>query len=205
MTWSPLPPAVGTPIFALARPLRGERLSFGLVSGVDRTFRGPRGRRITGGLEHSAPLGRGASGGPVVDRHGAVVAINTHRLGDGFYLARPADPALVEDVRRMSEGEDVRRPTLGVAVAPPEVASRLRRSVGLDERVGVLVREVDPEGPAGRAGVREGDLLVAAGGRPLEAVPVLFEVLDGHDPTGELVLSVVRGADELELAVRFDT
>src|SRR5260221_10467987 len=60
--------SVGTPVFALANPGgRGLRVTFGFVSGIDRTFRGPRGRRITGSVEHTAPLLPGSSGGPVVD------------------------------------------------------------------------------------------------------------------------------------------
>ena len=63
---------IGTPVFALANPGgRGLRVTFGFVSGIERTFRGPRGRRITGSLEHTAPLLPGSSGGPVLDRRGA--------------------------------------------------------------------------------------------------------------------------------------
>src|SRR5215475_13529573 len=59
--------AIGTPVFALSNPGgRGLRVTFGFVSGVDRVFRGPRGRRITGSLEHTAPLLPGSSGGPVL-------------------------------------------------------------------------------------------------------------------------------------------
>src|SRR5215470_4460133 len=60
--------AIGAPVFALSNPGgRGLRVTFGFVSGVDRAFRGPRGRRITGSLEHTAPLLPGSSGGPVLD------------------------------------------------------------------------------------------------------------------------------------------
>ena len=82
-------------MFALANPGgRGLRVTFGFVSGVERTFRGPRGRRITGSLEHTAPLLPGSSGGPVLTAAGQLLGINTNRLGEGFYLAIPADEAL---------------------------------------------------------------------------------------------------------------
>jgi serine protease Do len=62
---------IGTPVFALANPGgRGLRVTFGFVSGVERSFRGPRGRRITGSVEHTAPLLPGSSGGPVLDAAG---------------------------------------------------------------------------------------------------------------------------------------
>ena len=66
------PASIGTPVFALANPGgRGLRVTFGFVSGIDRAFRGPRGRRITGSVEHTAPLLPGSSGGPVVNAAGA--------------------------------------------------------------------------------------------------------------------------------------
>ena len=66
--------AIGTPVFALSNPGgRGLRVTFGFVSGVDRAFRGPRGRRITGSLEHTAPLLPGSSGGPVVTVSGQLL------------------------------------------------------------------------------------------------------------------------------------
>src|ERR1700758_715100 len=125
---------VGTPVFALANPGgRGLRVTFGFVSGIERTFRGPRGRRITGSLEHTAPLLPGSSGGPVVDTQGRLVGLHTHRLGGGFYLASPADEGLRRGADAVGRGEAPSRPRLGVAIAPGHVARRLRRSVGLPE------------------------------------------------------------------------
>src|SRR5262245_51468045 len=62
---------VGAPVLALANPGgHGLRTTFGLVTATGRSFRGPRGRRIPGSVEHSAPLPRGSSGGPLVDPDG---------------------------------------------------------------------------------------------------------------------------------------
>src|SRR5581483_3705852 len=67
---------LGTPVFALANPAgQGVRVGFGTVSAVGRSFRGPRGRRVTGSVEHTAPLGRGSSGGPLVDVEGRLVGV----------------------------------------------------------------------------------------------------------------------------------
>src|SRR5216683_4242519 len=96
LPWASGTPAeLGMPVFALANPGgRGLRVTFGFVSGIERTFRGPRGRRITGSLEHTAPLLPGSSGGPVLGADGQLLGINTNRLGEGFYLAIPADETL---------------------------------------------------------------------------------------------------------------
>lgn len=196
-------PAFGEPVFAVAAGAGGHlRVSFGMVTAVGQAFRGPRGRRITGSFEHTAPLPRGSSGSPVVDGAGRVVGINTNRLGEGFYLALPADPDLRARVEALAEGRAPVRRRLGVALAPAHAARQLRRAVGLPERDGLLVRAVEEPGPAHEAGVREGDLLVAAGGRPLAGPDDLYAALDGAGADG-LALSVVRGADELEVRVRF--
>src|SRR6201987_3828327 len=118
---------VGTPVFALANPGgRGLRVTFGFVSGVDRSFRGPRGRRITGSVEHTSPLLPGSSGGPVVNAAGELLGINTNRLGEGFYLAISADGALRERADALGRGEFATPPRLGVALAPGHVARRRR-------------------------------------------------------------------------------
>src|SRR5215208_2714024 len=64
-------PAIGTAVYALADPGgRGLRTTLGFVASTGRSFRGPRGRRIRGTIEHTAPLPRGSSGGPLVDGDG---------------------------------------------------------------------------------------------------------------------------------------
>ena len=127
--WEPatVDPTVGTAVFAVANPAgRGLRVTFGLVSAVGQAFRGPHGRRIAGSIEHTAPLNRGSSGGPVVDAAGALLGINTNRVGDGFYLAMPADADLATRIDALGRGESPSRPRLGVALAPSHAARRLR-------------------------------------------------------------------------------
>src|ERR1700753_538578 len=122
---------IGMPVFALANPGgRGLRVTFGFISGIERTFRGPRGRRIAGSLEHTAPLLPGSSGGPVLTAAGQLLGIHTNRLGEGFYLAIPADEALRGRVDALARGESAQSPRLGVAIAPNYVAKRLRRARG---------------------------------------------------------------------------
>ena len=195
-------PEIGDAIYALGNPGgRGLRVTPGFVSSVARSFRGPRGRRITGAVEHTAPLPRGSSGGPLLDRHGQLIGINAVRVDGGLILAIAADESVRDRVQALSRGEQPRRARLGIAVAPPRVARRLRRAVGLPEREGVLVRAVEKGSPADRGGLERGDLLVKAAGRDLDRVDVLYEALDGVVEAGELELVVVRGTDERTLAV----
>jgi serine protease Do len=200
LPWAAAAPAIGMPVFALANPGgRGLRVTFGSVSGIDRTFRGPRGLRITGSLEHTAPLLPGSSGGPVLDVQGRLLGINTNRLGEGFYLAIPADEALRRRVDALARGEFVRRPQLGITITPGHVARRLRRAVGLPDTEGLLIREVADDSPAARAGLAPGDLIVAAAGQPVRTIDDLSGALQTAGDTIEL--NVLRGTDERSIQV----
>jgi serine protease Do len=204
LEWSDSPAEVGTPVFAVGGSPFGPRITFGLVSAVGQAFRGPGGRLVGGSLEHTAPLARGSSGGPVVDLAGRLLGINTNRLGEGFYLALPAGAELRTRIERLAQGDVPTRRRLGVALVPAPAARHLRRAVGLPERDGVLVRMVEEGSPAEAAGLREGDLLTAANDRELRTPDDLFAALDGLADEAVLSLHVVRGIDELDVAVRFD-
>jgi serine protease Do len=204
LPWAAEAPAIGTPVFGLANPGgRGLRVTFGFVSGIDRSFRGPRGLRITGSLEHTAPLLPGSSGGPVLNAAGQLLGINTNRLGEGFYLAIPADEALRGRVDALARGQSVRPPQLGVAIAPGHVARRLRRAVGLPDADGLLIREVTEDSPAARAGLARGDLIVAVAGQPIQTIDDLSGALRAAAPGGSLEMTVLRGTEERSVHVVF--
>ena len=196
---------IGAPVVALANPGgRGLRATLGFVSSGGRSFRGPRGRRIRGAIEHTAPLPRGSSGGPLVDSQGKLLGINSLRLDGGLILAVPAGAAVKERVFLLARGEASAPHRLGVAIAPPRVARRLRTAVGLPERDGLLVRVVEDGGPADGAGIEKGDLIVAAGSTATENVEALYTALDSVPAAGgDLELTVVRGTDERTVTASF--
>ncbi len=196
--------AIGRAVLALGNPGgRGLRVTPGFVSSTSRSFRAPRGRPIGGAIEHTAPLPRGSSGGPLIDTEGRLLGINTMRVDGGLILAIAADAAIRERVEALGRGERPTRVRLGVAIAPPRVARRLRRAVGLPERDGLLVRAVEEGSAADRAGLERGDLIVAAGGRELDHVDVLYEALDAARAEGRIELTIVRGTDERTVTATF--
>ena len=205
ISWEPAEPALGQVVFALGpgRSAAG-RVTAGHVSALGAAFRGPRGRVIEDGFEHTALVGRGSSGGPVVDAAGRLVGLNTHRPGDGLYLAIPANQSLADRVDALARGVAPTRRRLGVALVPPHVARRLRAAVGLADRDGLLVRDVDEGGPAGRAGIRAGDLIVSIGGVAVMSVDGLLAAVEGHAEGAPLTVTVVRGADEVTVEVSFE-
>lgn len=203
LTWSEGPAELGDVVHAVARTGDGVRVTSGAVSGVGRSFRGPRGRRITDGVEHTALLARGTSGSPVVDGDGKVLGISTLRLGDGFTVALPSGAELRDRVARLRTGEAPQRRVLGVALAPAEVSQRLRRAVGLPDRDGVLVRVVETGSPGDRAGLQAGDLITRVGETDVVSVDDVAAALDRAVAESSVRLHVLRGTDELDIEVDF--
>ena len=202
--WAPADAEVGigTAVVALANPGgRGLRASLGFVAAADRGFRGPRGRRVSGAVEHTATLPRGSAGGPLLDTDGRLLGVNALRLEGGLIVALGPASGLREAVERLARGEEPARPFLGVAVAPAHVSRRMRRAVGLPERDGLLVRGVEDSSPAAQAGITRGDLIVAAGGEQVDGIDALHQALDAAPPNGSGTLTVVRGTEERQLEV----
>jgi serine protease Do len=214
LPWSEREPALGDVVVGLSRPgAGGLRAGVGFVTGLDVPFRGPGGRVLAGAVEHSAPLAHGSSGGPLVDGNGQLVGLNTHRPGDGLYLALPADPDLRARAEALARGEEPRRLRLGVALAPSRVARRLRRAVGLPDREGLLVHAVETGSAAERAGIRVGDLIVSvaqrgAPARDVASVDDLAKALErsagpADVAAGTVEVGLVRGAEDLTVSVDF--
>ena len=192
--------AIGSVVFGLALSRSAStRITFGTVSAVGRAFRGPGGRRISGSIEHTAPLASGSSGGPLLDGSGRFIGLNTNRIGEGFYLALPADAALKERVDGLAGGTSVERPRLGIAIAPAFVARRMRRSVGLPDRDGLLVRGVEDDSPAASAGITRGDLIVSVAGTAVTDADELLDAIAAAKQPYPILL--VRGADEVTVTV----
>ena len=180
---------IGAAVVALANPW-GHALSAtpGFVASC---------RRRPVGLAHTAPCPRGAGGGPLMDAAGGLVGVNATRLAGGFILAIATDAETRARVAALAAADERSDRTLGVAIAPAREARRLRRAVGLEPRDGLLVRAVAPDSAASRAGIQQGDMIVAVGTTPITTVDDLLAQLE----TGaeELDLTIVRGSGELAL------
>ena len=200
LDWTPLPwapadavPSVGAAVAAAAAPDGVVRATAGSVSTSRARLRTATGSPLADLLEHTAPLPRGASGGPVVDGEGRLVGMDVNRVEGGLYQAVRADDVLRGIIGRLARGEVPRPRRLGVQVVPRRRAAWLRAAVGLDPAEGVLLAGVDPEGPAAVAGLDRGDLLTALDGAALHDPD---DLLLGLRNAGEqLQLVAVRGAD----------
>jgi len=194
---------LGQPIFAAnLRPGGALRVAAGAVCASPVSFRGPQGSLVSDAFEHTAPVGQGCSGGPALDDQARLVGLNVLRLEDGFYVALRADAKLRAKVERLAQGESPRRRRLGVGLVPSATATRMRAAVGLAPQEGALVREVVPDSPAAKAGLRRGDLVIAIGDRLVRSPDELSLALEALPDEAQVVaMRVLRGTEELELTL----
>jgi S1-C subfamily serine protease len=191
---------VGELVVAIGNPLGFERsVSVGCVSALHRSLPSP-GGVLDGLFQTDAAVNPGNSGGPLLDASGEVVGIATAMIprARGIGFAVPSRTASWVAAVLMREGE-VRRPLLGLAVRSEELAPGLAAEVG--HPCGVRVLEVAPGGPAERAGLAAGDLLVAANDRPVDGLDDLQRVLV-LAPPGEVELAVLRLGERRRHAIR---
>ena len=193
---------VGDWVVAIGNP-------FGFGGTVTAGILSARGRDIRAGgygdfLQVDAPINRGSSGGPLFDTRGRVIGVNAAiyapaggNVGIGF--AVPASVAAPVVAELIEEGK-VSRGWLGVTLQAltPEIAE----SLGMEEVSGVLVNDVASDSPAARAGMRRADVVTAVGGRAMENGKALAREIGTMEPGDEVVVTVVRAGEPLEIAVK---
>jgi S1-C subfamily serine protease len=160
---------VGQLVVAVGSPLGlAGSVTAGVVSAVGRSL--PTRGRETGLVEDviqtDAALNPGNSGGALADAHARVVGINTAVAGVGLGLAVPVNATTRRIISALMKDGRVRRAYLGLVSTPEPLPAPLQQRFG--RRSGLRVAEVVSGGPAARAGLRPGDLLVSAGGHPVQ-------------------------------------
>jgi serine protease Do len=184
--------AIGSP-FGLA-----HTVTAGIVSAKDRVIgAGP----FDDFIQTDASINPGNSGGPLFDASGNVVGINTamHAAAQGIGFAVPVNMAkqFVRDV--LSKGR-VSRGWLGVGIQ--ELTPDLAKSLGLGDRIGIVVSQVFPKSPADKAGVKRGDVIIEFDGKPVGEAAALTRRVGLAEPDRDFDLKIARDGREMTLKVR---
>jgi S1-C subfamily serine protease len=195
---------VGQLIIAMGNPLGFQSsVSAGVVSALGRSLRSMEGRLIENIIQHTAPLNPGNSGGPLTDSRGRVVGINTAiiAMAQGIGFAIPANTASWVVSQLICHGR-VRRGFLGIAGRQRPLHRRMVRFYKLARDFAVEVVSVDPQGPARQAGLLAKDLIVAMDGQAVATVDDLHRLLSETPLEQPVILTVIRGQEQLQLTVR---
>jgi S1-C subfamily serine protease len=194
---------VGQLVVAIGNPLGfSSTVSAGVVSALGRTMRANDGRLMEGIIQIDAALNPGNSGGPLVDTRGRVVGVNTAVIlgAQGIGFSVPIDTARWVLAELMRAGR-VRRGHLGIAGQARPLDKRTARRHELSNPSCVEVLRVEGDGPAARAGLREGDLIVSLDGKAVPGIDDIHRALDGASVGRRMKLSLVRAGRLIELDV----
>jgi S1-C subfamily serine protease len=185
---------VGQLVVAIGNPngFAGS-VTAGVVSALGRavpTRSGGAGRLIENVIQTDAALNPGNSGGALADARGSVVGINMAIAGVGLGLAVPINVVTRRIIAALMTEGRFRRAYLGLALGARPLPPRLARLVGRSDCVEIV--EVVDRGPAARAGLRAGDLIVAVEGQPVEDVTTLQRLLTPELVEAEVAVTIAR-------------
>jgi S1-C subfamily serine protease len=185
---------IGQLVVAVGNPMGlAGSVTAGVVSGLGRSIPARDGRNlrlIDDVIQTDAALNPGNSGGALADSAGRVVGVNTAVAGYGLGLAVPINSTTRQIISELLSTGKVRRAWLGVAGVPVPLPPPLTERLG--QRTGLRVVEVVPGSPAGVAGIYLGDIVVSAGGRPVQTVQALQRLMLGPAIGTRLPLTVLR-------------
>lgn len=185
---------VGELSIAIGNPLGLQAtVTVGVVSALRRTLRGESGRLIEDVIQTDAALNPGNSGGALVDARGHVIGVNTAIIGgaQGICFAVPINTAKRVIPELMRDGR-VARGWFGIAGQTQELSTALVRRLKLHERSGVLIVAVSSGGPAERAGLRLGDVVLKLDGAPTHSVDAVHKLLTGDKIGRSVALDILR-------------
>ncbi len=194
---------VGQLVIAIGNPFGFQStVSTGVVSAVGRALRSQAGRLIENVIQTSVPLNPGNSGGPLVDSRGRVIGVNTAiiRLAQGISLAIPSNTAKWVVSELLQHGK-VRRAYLGLGAQARPIRQQARRHYKLGAATVVQVISVEKNGPAHKAGVAEGDILLALNSEGVATVDDVHRLLAGTPAGSSVTLTVLRDGERRELSV----
>jgi S1-C subfamily serine protease len=196
---------VGQLALAIGHPYGFQSsVTAGVVSALGRSLRAGSGRLIDDVLQTDAALNPGNSGGPLVDSRGHVIGVNTAMIlpAQGICFAIAINTAKFVAGRLIRDGR-VRRGKIGIAVQTVPMPANVigRAGTGTERRGGVLVVGVEPGGPADRAGLEEGDLILGLDGHSVSGIDDLHRLLTEERVGVKLPIRILRRPEILTLQI----
>ena len=194
---------VGQIAIAIGSPYGFQQtVTAGVVSALGRSIRAQSGRLMDDIIQTDAALNPGNSGGPLVNSSGKVIGVNTAIIlpAQGLCFAIAANTAQLVAAWLIRDGK-IRRSYLGLAGQNTTIHPRLVRHHKLSKTQGLLVAGIEPDGPAQKSGLAEGDIIIAFKGSPISSIDDLHRALVGEEIGINSTLTVIRGVEMVELSV----
>ncbi len=195
---------VGSLAIAIGNPFGFSwTVTAGVVSALGRSLRTPSGHLVDDVIQTDAALNPGNSGGPLVGSDGRVIGVNTAMFlpAQGICFAIAVDTAKFIATKLLSEGS-IKRGYLGIGAQTAPVLARIQRYLSLENDHAIFVTAVEPNGPASRGGILEGDMIVKFAGKSVRAVDDLHRAMVEDVVGTSIEVEVVRGTSKKILSVK---
>ena len=193
---------IGEPVIAIGNPFGlSHTITTGVISALNRAIRVGDDQVFRGFIQTDAPINPGNSGGPLINILGAVIGINTAIYGDaqGIGFAIPIDRAGRIADELINYGE-VRAAWVGVSVQ--DITPSIAQYFDYHSSDGVLVAQVMAGSAAGRAGLQQGDILMALNEKPIRDTAGYYALLEDYTPGDTLLFALMRAGKERDVAVK---
>jgi serine protease DegQ len=188
-------------VLALGRTRSGNLVaSAGIIGGLGGEWRTWRGGRIDQGIRLDLALYPGFSGGPLINVDGSILGLNTNGFGRGRAVTIPVS-TINRVVDELLDKGYIARPYLGIAMQPVAVPEALRAKLKSAAASGLMVLHVEAGGPADKAGIVLGDVIVELQGKPALDTEHIQDLLASAKVNQKLGTTVIRGGAPLELSI----
>jgi len=194
---------VGQLVIAIGNPYGFQcTVTSGVVSALGRSLRSMSGRLIDNVIQTDAALNPGNSGGPLVNSRGEVIGVNTAVIlpAQGICFAIAINTAKFVAGKLIQEGK-IRRSYIGLGGQNVSLHRRFVRFFNLPVESGVLVVSIEKKSPAQRAGLSEGDIVIAFDGKPVAGIDDLHRILTGEKVGVHMTLTILRRSEKLEIDI----
>jgi len=194
---------VGQVAIAVGNPYGFQcSVTAGVISALGRSLRSTSGRLIDSVIQTDAALNPGNSGGPLVNSRGEVIGINTAviRMAQGLCFAIAVNTAKFVAMRLIKDGK-IRRGYIGIAGQDVPILRFAVRVWNLPNDTGILVNSVEPDSPAQRAGLRDGDILIGFGYDSLSGMDDLHRLLTTMTADSKVPIRFLRRSELIELEI----
>jgi serine protease DegQ len=177
--------------------------SAGIIGGLSGEYRTWRGGKIDQNIRLDLALYPGFSGGPLVSVEGKVLGVNTNGLGRGRAVAIPVS-TVNRTVDELLQKGHIARPYLGIAMQPVSLPEALRSKLKAAASGGLMVLHVEPDGPAEKAGIVLGDVIVELQGKPALDTDNIRDLLASAKIGDTIKATVARGGSPVEVSLKLE-